>query len=183
MGKDKFMKQLELGLGRLPKAERADILQDYEEHFIFGGEAGESEEEIAAALGNPAQLARELMAGYHVDQATELSSAGNVFRAILALGGLGFFNLVFVLGPALAIFSVIFSFWIVALTFIATPVIVILFGLINLQTFEWHNFFGGLLLSGIGIFLFMGVKYITGLTVKLTIRYLKLNLKLIKGDK
>lgn len=58
MTKDKFLQQLRHSLKKLSKEEVADILQDYEEHFAFGLEAGKSEEEIAASLGSPAQIAK-----------------------------------------------------------------------------------------------------------------------------
>lgn len=183
MTKEQFLKQLQAGISKLPVSEQQDILQDYEEHFLFGGEAGETEAEIAEALGSPTQLARELMAGYHVDQAAETKSADKIFKAILAIGGLGFLNLVFVLAPALAIFGVIFSFWAVAISFITTPVLIVLFGLINVQTFEWHNFFASLVLCGLGIFIFMGIKWLTKIIINITLKYLRFNLRIIKGDK
>ena len=75
---------------RLSEKERADILKDYEEHFTFGLEEGKREEEIVASLGSPAQIAKELLADYHIEKVTTSATTGNVFRAIWAVIGLGF---------------------------------------------------------------------------------------------
>ncbi len=70
------------------------FLKDYEEHFTFGLEEGKSEEEIVASLGSPAQIAKELLADYHIEKVTTSATTGNVFRAIWAVIGLGFFQFV-----------------------------------------------------------------------------------------
>ena len=87
---NEFLQQLNASLKRLSDKERADILKDYEEHFTFGLEEGKSEEEIAASLGSPAQIAKELLADYHIEKVTASATTGNVFRAIWAVIGLGF---------------------------------------------------------------------------------------------
>ncbi|MED3923350.1 DUF1700 domain-containing protein, partial [Priestia aryabhattai] len=46
MSKSKFLQQLNESLKPLSSKERADILQDYEEHFSIGLEEGKTEEEI-----------------------------------------------------------------------------------------------------------------------------------------
>lgn len=57
MNKKDFIETLEAKLIRLPKADRDDILSDYENHFAEGLERGQSEEEVSAALGDPGELA------------------------------------------------------------------------------------------------------------------------------
>ena len=59
MSRALFISQLRQGLRGLEPDEIDDICADYESHFADAGETGRSETEIAAALGNPAQLARE----------------------------------------------------------------------------------------------------------------------------
>lgn len=92
MTKEQFLRQLESALKKLPKAEREDILQDYSEHFSIGMEEGKTEEEIASALGSPHQIAKELLATYHVEKVEATATTGNILRAIWAVIGLGFFN-------------------------------------------------------------------------------------------
>ena len=103
MNKEQFLKQLNDSLTRLSLEEREDILQDYEEYFEIGMEEGKSEQEISKSLGNPRQISKELMASYHLGQVEQTTSAGNVMRAVWAVIGLGFFNLVIVLGPFVAL--------------------------------------------------------------------------------
>jgi uncharacterized membrane protein len=62
MNQNEFLQQLSLGLERLPVAEREDILSDYRAYFNDALADGRSEADVAAALGDPQRLARELMA-------------------------------------------------------------------------------------------------------------------------
>jgi len=57
MNKTEFIDVLEKSLIRLPKADRDDILSDYEAHFAIGVENGKTEEEVSASLGDPHELA------------------------------------------------------------------------------------------------------------------------------
>lgn len=57
MNREEYIAVLEKQLIRLPKAERDDILSDYESHFALGEQAGKTQEEVAAALGDPYELA------------------------------------------------------------------------------------------------------------------------------
>lgn len=97
MTKDQFIHQLEIEIKKLPDAERQDILQDYREYFDIAVQEGKKEEEVSSALGSPRKLAKELLAQYHMGQAEDSATAGNLLRAIFAVISLGFFNLIFVL--------------------------------------------------------------------------------------
>lgn len=121
MNKEQFLKQLNASLTRLSLEEREDILQDYEEYFEIGMEEGKSEQEISKSLGNPRQISKELMATYHLGQVEQTTSAGNVMRAVWAVIGLGFFNLVIVLGPFIALIGVVIAGWVSAIAFILAP--------------------------------------------------------------
>ncbi|MDR1563606.1 MAG: DUF1700 domain-containing protein [Oscillospiraceae bacterium] len=57
MSKYEFMFRLEKAISSLSEAEKADILNDYEEHFRVGLEKGKTEAEICESLGNPEDLA------------------------------------------------------------------------------------------------------------------------------
>ncbi|WP_110926544.1 DUF1700 domain-containing protein [Bacillus massiliglaciei] len=181
MKKDNFLQQLDQSLRILPASERADILQDYEEHFTLGREEGKSEDEIAAALGSPVQIAKELLADYHLEKVTSRTTAGNVFRAIWAVIGLGFFNLVIVLGPAIALASLIFSGWVAGISFVVSPLLVLLDAITHPQAFEFFNLFVSLAICGIGYFIILGMIFLTKLIVKGFVRYLQFNVNLVKG--
>ncbi len=57
MNKSEFIAAMEAQLIRLPKADRDDILNDYESHFVNGIAEGRTEEEVSAQLGDPVELA------------------------------------------------------------------------------------------------------------------------------
>ena len=179
MNKEQFLKHLEASLKRLSLEERQDILQDYEEYFTIGIDKGKSEQEIAASLGNLRQIAKELLASYHLQQVEHTTSAGNIIRAVWAVIGLGFFNLVIVLGPLIALLGLVFSGWVMSVAFILAP-----FGiLINLFIGEFRLFdlFASIGLCGIGIFIAMGMYVATKALFKGFIRYMKFNVSLVKG--
>ncbi|MFD2043313.1 DUF1700 domain-containing protein [Ornithinibacillus salinisoli] len=181
MTKKQFMDRLNVALGKLPSDERNDILQDFEEHFVFGLEEGKTEEQIAESLGSPNQIAKELVASYHLDQVEGSITAGNILRAVWAVIGLGFFNLVIVLGPFIALVAIVFAGWACGISFIASP----LFVLINISvapgTFILFDLFFSLLLAGLGVFIAIGMFYVTKALMNAFVRYLKFNAKLVKG--
>ncbi|CAK6470730.1 DUF1700 domain-containing protein [Peribacillus simplex] len=179
MNKEQFLKQLNASLTRLSLEEREDILQDYEEYFEIGMEEGKSEQEISKSLGNPRQISKELMATYHLGQVEQTTSAGNVMRAVWAVIGLGFFNLVIVLGPFIALIGVVIAGWVSAIAFILAP-LGALFNLV-LGNFQLFDLFFALGLCGIGIFIAMGMFVATSALTKGFIRYLKFNASLVKG--
>ncbi|MGE6720161.1 DUF1700 domain-containing protein [Peribacillus frigoritolerans] len=179
MNKEQFLKQLDASLTRLSLEEREDILQDYEEYFEIGMEEGKSEQEISKSLGNPKQISKELMATYHLGQVEQTTSAGNVMRAVWAVIGLGFFNLVIVLGPFIALIGVVIAGWVSAIAFILAP-LGALFNLV-LGNFQLFDLFFALGLCGIGIFIAMGMFVATSALTKGFIRYLNFNASLVKG--
>jgi len=55
---NEFLKTLARFLKHMNAQQRQDIIDDYREHFEAGLEAGKTEQEVAAALGDPIQLAK-----------------------------------------------------------------------------------------------------------------------------
>ncbi|MCW3481414.1 DUF1700 domain-containing protein [Neisseriaceae bacterium JH1-16] len=94
MNQQTFMQQLEAALAGLPAAERGEILADYAEYFGDALADGRSEEEVAASLGDPQRLARELQAKAKLQAWESRRSVGNLFGVIGALAGLGVLNFV-----------------------------------------------------------------------------------------
>jgi uncharacterized membrane protein len=92
MKQQEFISQLQDALKQLPESEIQDIIADYREYFRDGLSAGRSEEDIAAGLGDPRQLARELMARHHIARWESRKSFGNLFAVVGAIAGLGFLN-------------------------------------------------------------------------------------------
>lgn len=186
MTKYSFLDELGRLLAKLPKDDRREVMQDYEEHFAFAIEAGKSDEEVIASLGSPEQIAKEVIADYHVELARSskrVKDISNAVRAVFAAGGLGFLNLVFVLGPAIAIGGVILALGIAGAMSVASPILLLIASGTSLQAFYWFDFFGSLTFAGFGIFISIAAYYITKWMVKLMTRYLAFNLRMIKGEK
>ncbi|MGG0813855.1 DUF1700 domain-containing protein [Paenibacillus alvei] len=80
MHKQLFMLQLKMGLLSLPEAERNEILAEYDAHFEFSKQQGRTEEEIARELGDPEELAAELLLGGRGDKAQSIEGeTGDLF--------------------------------------------------------------------------------------------------------
>lgn len=182
MTKYNFLNELDRRLAKLPEADRKEIMRDYEEHFENALEAGKTDEEVIATLGSVEKIAKEVAADYHVEMAREKSDISSVFRAVFAVGGLGFLNLVFVLGPSMAVGGVIFAIGVLGIAFVASPILLLFFSGIGLQPFTWFEFFSSLVACGIGVFLSIGAYYMTKWAIKLTTRYLAFNLRIVKGE-
>ena len=104
MTRSEFLNTLRRRLGGLPAAEIDDVIADYSMHFDEGMAAGRSEAEIAAALGDPARLARELRAESGFKRWEAARTPGNFIAALfgfLALIAVDFIFLLPVLGGML----------------------------------------------------------------------------------
>jgi len=99
-----FLASLRAGLSGLPAADIDDIMVDYAAHFDEGQAAGRSEADVAAALGDAHQLARELRAEAGLRRWETHRSAATVGAALLALGGLATVD-VFILLPLLLVLA------------------------------------------------------------------------------
>lgn len=181
MTKYQFLRILDSSLQRLPSEEREDILQDFEEHFAIGAEEGKTEEQISAALGSPQQIAKELLAAHHLEKVETTASTGNVFRAVWAVIGLSFFNLVIVLGPFIALVAIIAAGWITGIVGTLAPILELINVAIFPYTFGWFNLFFSFVMSGVGLFILIGMYFATRAMISGFVRYLKFNTRLVKG--
>ena len=105
MTRDEFLDTLASRLRGLPPDEVDELLDDYASHFAEGLAAGRSEAEIAAALGDPVRLARELRAEAGLRRWESARTPANFYAALggfLALIAVDFMFLLPLLG-ALAI--------------------------------------------------------------------------------
>jgi len=181
MNKQAFLDALNSTLQQLTADERHDILEDFEEHFAMGLEEGKTEAEIADSLGSPQQIGKELLASYHIEKVETTSSAGNMFRAVWAVIGLGFFNLVIVLGPFIGLVGILFAGWVVGIVFAASPLLVLANTVVFPSVFEWFDLFTSLVLSGLGLFIIIGMFNATHAMRSMFVRYLKFNARMVKG--
>ncbi|WP_163582421.1 HAAS signaling domain-containing protein [Gracilibacillus saliphilus] len=181
MNKKEFLTSLESRLQKLSKEERQDILQDFNEHFEVGKEEGKTEEEIAHSLGSPSQIEKEILASYYVEKVESTSSASNIFKAVWAVIGLSFFNLVIVLGPFIAIVSLIAAGWITGAAFVLSPLLFLINVAVFPDSFEFFDMFFSLTLCGLGLLVVIGMVYLTRFGTKGLIKYLNYNVNLVKG--
>lgn len=191
MNKAQFLNELDRSLAGVAYADKQEIMSDYVEHFRAGLGEGKSEEEIAEALGNPRSIARAYKADYMVERARSDSSASNILRAILAVIGLGFFNLVVVLGPFLGMLGAIVGLWAAGIA-IAVSGLAVLIGAACGTVLPWimtgvpAAFIVGAAFIAVGLMAFgalwcIGMYFVTRAFCKLTVRYLDLNVRIIKG--
>ncbi|MBX3485544.1 DUF1700 domain-containing protein [Phenylobacterium sp.] len=89
MTRQAFMARLREGLRGLPSQAIADIVADYEAHFTDGEAAGRTEAEVAAALGDPDRLAREIRAESSLNRWRDERSPSSAAAAVFAVLGLG----------------------------------------------------------------------------------------------
>src|SRR5688572_2366114 len=73
MTEKQFIQELESALKRLPAEERKDILQDIHEYFANARVDGKPDSTIAAELGDPEAIAKELVDSFDFSQ-TEFSA-------------------------------------------------------------------------------------------------------------
>ncbi len=59
MNRKEFIDKLSFELSSISQDDRRSILNDFEEHFNVGLSSGRTEEDIAAALGDPVEIAKE----------------------------------------------------------------------------------------------------------------------------
>jgi uncharacterized membrane protein len=109
MTRQAFMARLREGLRGLPPSAQADIVADYENHFNEGAAAGRSEADVAAGLGDPGRLARELRAEIGLRRWEEERSPAAGASAIFAVLGLGALDILVLLPILMGIGGTIFG--------------------------------------------------------------------------
>jgi uncharacterized membrane protein len=99
----------------MPPHAQADILADYETHFSDAAAAGRSEADVAAALGDPARLARELRAEAGLKRWEEDRNPSGAAAAVFALLGLGALDILILLPILMGVGGTIFGFGVAAI--------------------------------------------------------------------
>ncbi|MDQ8733150.1 HAAS domain-containing protein [Paenibacillus sp. LHD-38] len=180
--RDQYMLELESMLKVIPEPQRKEWLYDYYIHFQQAVENGQSEDDAARELGDPRMIANELLLGYRVVQAEKNNSFGKLSKAVFATVSLGLFNIIFILGPYLALAAVIIALW-------ASAVAIGIAGIGIVVESLWNGTFSipqaltlGLISSSITILLVIGLKALTTSFYKMTLKYLKFNTRIVKGN-
>ncbi|WP_138754716.1 HAAS signaling domain-containing protein [Paenibacillus sinopodophylli] len=180
--RDRYMLELEGMLSVIPEVQRKEWLYDYYIHFQQAVENGQSEEDAALELGDPKLIANEILLSYRVGQAEKTGSFGKLSKAVFATVSLGLFNVIFILGPYLALAAVILALWASAAAVALSGVAVIIESVWN-DTFSLAQAFTVCLItSAIALLLFIGLKSLTTSFYKLTLKYLKFSTRIVKGN-
>lgn len=184
MRNNEFLSTLNSLLSRVPEKERHEMLYDYQEHFEIGANDGKSEKELAGELGDPHVIARELLADYFISKAESDQTATNMFRAIFAAVSLSFFNIIFIAGPVAALLGTYLALCAAAILLTLSP-----FGIMassfmgfSIENFAF-NFFFSLTLVSLGLLMSIGMIYVGKYFYHLILRYIKFNLRIVKGDR
>lgn len=181
MTRAEFMGRLRRGLVGMPAAAADDIAADYEIHFEDGTAAGRSEAEVAAALGDPDRLARELRAEAGAQRWHQEKNPSAAAGAIFAVLGLGAIDLLILLPIFMSVIGVLFGFIMAAVgVFIAGGVVMV--------AGPFAGFPGGpaaAILGGIGLMagataLGALTSVLTILLVNATVWYARLHYRLLK---
>ncbi|MGJ4993460.1 DUF1700 domain-containing protein [Bradyrhizobium sp. HKCCYLS3077] len=106
MNRIDFLGQLKDGLAGQPADDVDEIIADYMSYFDEAAASGRDEAEVAAALGDPRRLARELRAETGLRHWEEHRSFGNSAAVLLALGGLATVDILLLLPLLVAVIVV-----------------------------------------------------------------------------
>lgn len=115
MTRAEFMQRLRRGLAGLPPTAQQEILTDYETHFADGLAEGRSEAEVAAALGDPGRLARELRLEAGLKRWEEERNPAAAAGAVMALVGLGALDILILLPLLTGVVSAIAGLYVAAI--------------------------------------------------------------------
>jgi uncharacterized membrane protein len=211
MSKAEYFKELAYRLRGLPDKDRQNIISVYEELFQKAAQNGKNEDHIAESLGYPRipnwDGAKErqhphVKQDYSPRTAPEPQPFTNLYtnpypnpypnpyaskpetgiKAIIASIALGFFNLVFVLGPFVAICGVIIALYASSAACLISPFLLLIGN-------SWTNVssdmqllvFGTMAILGLGILLTAFTVWLSKGFFKLTWKYIRFNIKVIKG--
>ena len=189
MNKKEFLDNLSKYLRGVPGEDERDIISDFEEHFEMGKKEGRTEEDLAKSLGDPKALANQLKANIMVAQAEKETTAVNITRAVFASLGLGFFNLIFVLGPFIGVVGILAGLFAAAIGTTAGGITGLLGTIFSPLFPEYFNLivnpavgiFASIGLICFGILFFIGDMYLTRGFFRLFIRYIKFNARIVTG--
>lgn len=193
MLKEEFLAELEKHLSYLSDSERNDILFDYDEHITIAAEQGIEEASVIESLGTPENIAKR----YSVRRYNTVERKGRSgLKSVLAALGLTFFNLAFILGPFVAVIGILIAGAAISFAVFVSGGAMIVGGMFP-QLFsgiDFHamavelqgNVTAALLFGGVGTMCLGGLMgMFTAVLIKLfskiSIRYLKLNVDIVRG--
>ncbi|WP_432377647.1 DUF1700 domain-containing protein [Duganella sp. P38] len=116
MTKQQYLDALRQAMTGLPPETVAKTLAYYEQRFIDGLVAGQSEAEVYQGLDEPRKIAMTLRANAHLNAFEQKKTPFNLARALVSFVGLAIFNLFMVI-PALVYASLLGAIYVSAFAF------------------------------------------------------------------
>ncbi len=196
MNKEEFLESLKSNLKNIPQGDVVEILRDYAEHISIGLNKGREETELLKSLGDPADIARQIKADYHIKKAETKISAANIFRAIYASAGMGILNLLFILPLFITLLLLLFLLFVIPFSFIMAGNMVLIACVASILMPDYFAEISGFVISlpeavgasfmsiglaSLGYLIWIGAYHITKFLYGLVLRYLKFNLRILKN--
>lgn len=184
MNKDVFLQKLSGYLKKLSKAEKEDILSDFEEYFTFAVQEGEDEQAVCARLGDPKKIAKEYYSQKMIEEANNQKSFKSMSRAFAASAGLSIINFFYVLCVVVVGYIVIASLYIAACATGLSAVLalvgsVVMFGMTGPLT-GWISIMLSIGLIALAVLGFIGIMQLTKLFSRGNMNFLNMTNRGIK---
>jgi uncharacterized membrane protein len=181
MSRELFLGRLRTGLAGLPPETISDYVSDYAAHFDEGIAAGRSETDVAAGLGDPSRLARELKAEAGLKRWEAERNPSAAAGAIFAVLGLGVVDVLILLPILLPILGTLLGFSIASVVGFGAGAFVFVSG----AFFDAVREIAAVMFAGLGVM--AGAVSLGALTALVTVGlvnalvwYGRLHLKLLK---
>ena len=123
-----FMTKLRAGLAGMPATTVADIVGDYDAHFNDALAAGRQEADVAAALGDPGRLARELRAEAGLKAWQDTRSPSAAAAAVFAVLGLGAIDIIFLLPILMGVAGALFGLFVAVIACLVAGAVMLVGG-------------------------------------------------------
>lgn len=196
MNKEGFLESLKRNLKNIPEEDLVEILRDYEEHISTGLKNGREEAELMKSLGDPADIARQINADYHIKKAETKTSTANILRAIYASAGMGILNLLFILPLSIMLLLLLFLLYVIPFLLIMGSNMILIACVASILIPDYFAEISGFVISlpelvgvffmnlgfaSLGYLFLIGAYHITEFLYGLVLRYLKFNLSILKN--
>ncbi|WP_232695543.1 DUF1700 domain-containing protein [Brevibacillus daliensis] len=190
MSKEHFINLLRLHLHNMDPMERDELIAEYEAHFLFGQQSGKKEEQVASELGDPIDLAKQVMGDqyrppYHIhEQSNNVDSSGNNSSSsgviIRSLGVI--FLSIFIFPFLLTGWTMWLTYAILVFTFLISPFVLVLELMFGGEFLTAEVFLASLLV-GIGLLLVTSVRTVMRWYLVINQKYFNWMSSTIKGRK
>ncbi|WP_158289671.1 HAAS domain-containing protein [Paenibacillus flagellatus] len=170
MTKAEFFELLEQKLRGVPEPDRTHILQRYEDLFYRAMANGEPEEQIAYRIL------------YQGGGGAPPNKGDSSIGKLIAGAALVLFNLIFILGPFIAVCAVLFALGVVGVVLLGAPFLYFVAnGLPGGLTELLFVIFVCVGMFGLGLVLAVGMSYVGPRFLKLAGKYVRWNVNAVRG--